>query len=726
MKRLLLSFFALAVPVLLSGCGQSPDEVERTLWETAMYELSTFQFEAARQTFVEIAEERPDEPIGLYAEAAIAEHQMLFWNAMPEYMILVDQQATFEPARYGLWRTLDWNGYTEDAIQSASQWLAAFPSSQLAALSLVQSLLAGQRYERAATLLDSAVVLGLDESVASMIRACSHRARNNFDSAAVFAAQSTPVETAEWYRWAADYMEADHQYDSALVLSHAAWELADGDWEHWWRHFRRMLRLDDRHGVRRMIAELEAVETPPYMVAWVRMEYYTAIGEYNKAKREGVMYIREFEQDLSTLFTDLKYSVNAGDVLSADGNVSVIQGFMEARDLPQQFEDLMDFSLLHAMRDVRIGIEYLAILRGTADKYRNQQGLVITELKSLYGSGQLEEFEELTAELLEEHGDDPSWLVGIGDVLAQTNVQQYDRAYEVYLDALSADRWHYPAIEHNVDLLLWRERPQEAARLFELYPHLADTLPQAAMLLARVKIHNDQVDEAYRIVEAQAEPIRMVIDNYLALDSALRLTHHHEARPQLAELIASVASDIADAVALAAEIAVESRQWDRAIELADRALALDETMISPAVTKAWATFNKGEKADAFEMFVNNSVAERNDTRNNMYYSRALALEGREADRAGNLARMAVFESQGRLDTRLNLAFVYYQIGRYDLSYGEAFKAARLAPKSPQAWFRAGMAQYERGNSEGIDHLRKAINLGLDGEELATARRILGG
>ena len=727
MKRLYFPLILLAIALFGLACSKSPEEKMATLWETVHQQLNDYQFDAARQSLGELAAQQPNVPFDIFGEALIQEHQMRFMDAMADYMALVDQQPNFEPARSALWRSLAWKGFTDDALRTASDWLAAYPGSQDAAMAMVQSLLAAKQYERARALVDSAVALGLEPATASMIRAYSHRLQFHFDTASHYAdtPSEIPADDHEYFRWAADYFEADQQFDSALVLSHKSWAAANGDWSAFWHHFHRLLRLDDRRAARQLIADFEAAGRPEYIIAWLRMKYYTATGDVHQAKREGVLYTRSLEQGISTLRTELIFTRNANDQLSAEGNSDAILGIIESQELPPKFEALVIFDMLYQLKDTRPTNDFLNQLKKVPEEYRDLKGFKITEFSSLHNTGQLDAFADMRRELRSSHGGSADWLVSMADVHAQSSVKDFDIAYEMYLDALEVDRWYYPALEHNVDMLLSRERAGEAAKLFELYPYFVDSLPQAAVLRARVMIHNKQVDDALTLVENRLDPISMVIDNYYALDSALRLTVQYDGRSKLVNVMTTLADGNPDVLAAAAEIALENEEYERALELADQSLAIDPALLSPAVTKAWAAFQTGKKAEAFEQFVNNAVANRNDMRNNMYYSRALAIEGRETDRAGNLARMAVFESGGSLETRLNLSLVYYHIGRVDLSYGEAVKATRLAAGSAEAWFRLGVAQHERGSGDAVASLEKAIKLGLRGDDLNTARQILG-
>ena len=73
---------------------------------------------------------------------------------------------------------------------------------------------------------------------------------------------------------------------------------------------------------------------------------------------------------------------------------------------------------------------------------------------------------------------------------------------------------------------------------------------------------------------------------------------------------------------------------------------------------------------------------------------------------------------------MNLCYVYDREGRYDLSRAEAFKACKVFPKEPEPFFRLGIAMYREGKPEARGQLEKAIELGLWGDWLESARETL--
>ncbi|MEW5993850.1 MAG: hypothetical protein AB1744_05575, partial [Candidatus Zixiibacteriota bacterium] len=140
--------------------------------------------------------------------------------------------------------------------------------------------------------------------------------------------------------------------------------------------------------------------------------------------------------------------------------------------------------------------------------------------------------------------------------------------------------------------------------------------------------------------------------------------------------------------------------------------------------RARALYYLGQRAEAFDIFERNIDSAHFNVTNNYYFSRILATEQTDLNRASNLARRAVFDSRHDLKVWMNLCYVYYQAGRYDLSRGEAGKATHKYATAPEPYFRLGMAMHKEGKEGARENLEKAIELGLRGDHLETARQTL--
>lgn len=94
-----------------------------------------------------------------------------------------------------------------------------------------------------------------------------------------------------------------------------------------------------------------------------------------------------------------------------------------------------------------------------------------------------------------------------------------------------------------------------------------------------------------------------------------------------------------------------------------------------------------------------------------------------------MARQAAFEGYGTYEYIINLADIYYKMGRYDLCRGECMKARHAQKENPYPYFRLGMACFNSKKdgkwfNQAKENLLKAKKLGLSGDFLKEADKAL--
>ena len=83
------------------------------------------------------------------------------------------------------------------------------------------------------------------------------------------------------------------------------------------------------------------------------------------------------------------------------------------------------------------------------------------------------------------------------------------------------------------------------------------------------------------------------------------------------------------------------------------------------------------------------------------------------------------KSPRTLQAFLNLSYVYTQQKRFDLALGQAKKAIRQFPDHPRPFYVMGKVAHHEKKAEYKGAFEQAIALGLAGDELKDARKILG-
>jgi tetratricopeptide (TPR) repeat protein len=140
--------------------------------------------------------------------------------------------------------------------------------------------------------------------------------------------------------------------------------------------------------------------------------------------------------------------------------------------------------------------------------------------------------------------------------------------------------------------------------------------------------------------------------------------------------------------------------------------------------KARAFYGLGRKDDSYKLFDSILAVDSYDPYGSLLYSRVLAEENKNPDKAQNLARQAVLISDPTQQPTLNLAYVYLKTGRPDLATGAGMRGVEMYPQDPEAYFLLGWAQSAANKPGAKENLQKAISLGLTGTQLQAAKELL--
>jgi tetratricopeptide (TPR) repeat protein len=181
-----------------------------------------------------------------------------------------------------------------------------------------------------------------------------------------------------------------------------------------------------------------------------------------------------------------------------------------------------------------------------------------------------------------------------------------------------------------------------------------------------------------------------------------------------------------DVLVLAGNWQAEYGKYDRVAELSAKALEIEPNNQNAATLLAWADFNSGHKAAALKRLDSLYKANSDNPETNMYYSRAQMASNKNMLNAGNYARMAAGSPALGMRAVANLWDYYMQQGQYNFAVGTARQATVTYSAYPLAHYLLGKSLIAYGKQEeGNAELKKAIDLGLGGEDLSDARKLLG-
>ncbi len=166
------------------------------------------------------------------------------------------------------------------------------------------------------------------------------------------------------------------------------------------------------------------------------------------------------------------------------------------------------------------------------------------------------------------------------------------------------------------------------------------------------------------------------------------------------------------------------KNYEKSKELSLKAFELNNKNYDAKVINAFANYKTGQVQSAEQILDTIIIEDRYNSKANMYLAQLLTTEGRDYQKASNLARKAISFSQYGYDEWMTLCFAYYQMGRYDLCLGEATKSSHKYKEFPLPFYWLGLSQFEQDKDGAKENLTKALELGLSGEQLKLANEVL--
>jgi tetratricopeptide (TPR) repeat protein len=708
------------------SCSKSPEERIFDLFQTGTRQVDRYEFDAALATFEKIGDIDPSTPLGHYGSGLVFERQLQYYDALHVYMSITNSSPSFAPAFAGAWRLFTRLEQWNDAVQMAAEYSRLLPDDPEARLILARALMNIQQYGRARKEADRAAELGTDPSLAALVKARAYSLEQQVDSAevALQTAMSTFRESPVFYAWAADYFEAAGLIDSAVSLGRVSVKLASDDFDLIVAQFYRALRHNYFFVARQVIRRLKEHGAGELVTTGLEMFYYLARENQTRARHACDAYYTMAISGISALTYNIIVRGRQLDMYTGSINISAIDRIMQTDHYDPEFQEYMKYFLAVLFASYFDELDGLKQLRTVSPAFFNRKEVRLHTAYCLYRTGQHEEYEQLMSLLSRYHNTQPDWLTGMADIYSDRFVRRYDSAAQYYRKALQKDRWYRPAFEKAVDMYRRLKEPKKALKLFDAYPYFEQRYPEIALLKALCLVEQGDIQQGVDLFKQKFPHVRGDLVRYEEITSLLDKRNRQEERTELYRLLPRINADNAKALVLAAEFESDGDDFQAALNLAEEALSLEGDYIAASVQKARALYGLGNRSKAFEIFERNLEEAEFNVDNNYYFSRILATEQIELKRATDLARRALFDSGHDLKVWMNLSYVYFQIGRYDLSRGEALKAKNSHKEEPEPFFRIGMAMFMEEKEEAKGNLEKAIELGLKGEYLEVARQTL--
>ncbi len=727
MKQIVRILLILSTILLVFGCSKTPEEKMSELRQEFTEKLATFDYKGAEAIVGEMTKLDPTSPSALGSTGMIAEQKLWTVDAFDIYGSLMHLSPDAPEGYLGAYRVQKRLGTFDDAVTTADELGKVDAKNPQSVSILAEAVLQAGLPQLANRIIDSAQKIGLSQGEANFLRARAEFLLGHFDSARTLASSALANKNAtpRYYEVAADYYETIGFADSSMLFSKQEMEAAKKLPLVWIHHFDRSLRLGYFAAAREVMRDVMKTGADSGVYWGMHADYYNSSKRYVEASNASI-YLSSYAgiTNLTRPLHELRATAGMMDMYQVNELLDAVTNpFKNApmSDAARMYLVGYFYSTFAIEAEPRKGVEFIEDTYGPIIGKREFRA---KWMSVLYLSGEFRRFDSLKAIFDQAYAPQYDWQMYVGDMYNRAGASHYEEAKERYENSLRVNPNYLPVFEHYQDMLENQARYQEAVQLYDRFPHFAASTPTLRLRQAAALVLVGQRDQGMQLFEANCKARSGDMRTITRFLDALTLKYDTEGKTQVLNTLAAIAPDNPDVITLLSTDAIDKKDFAKGKELAEKGIRLDPDNAVFHVLIGRARLGMGETETALQMVDSLYPLYQNAPDFVFQYSRLLAENGINLDKAANLARGSVMYSNYGIREYLNLIDIYYQMGRFDLSWNEAANVSATYPTRPEAFYRMGRAGVHIGKPDNKKLLEKSIALGLGGDELTDAKKIL--
>ncbi len=697
------------------------------LLETAYGHLEKFELDKAQKAFDQAAVEAKGHYFDSLGKGLILEQQLFHYDALNEYLDLTELYPDSAVANGGIYRIFTHLGYNDTALVYAARYFELSPESKTAALYKVQGLLNARKFDQAIQELAGPAGKILDEGTVNCIKTQALCYKGNFDSMDTYlgrvlsAASGDPLP----YALAADVLELTDRQDSAMALSRIEAGSVESLVSSLYRHFNRALDNNYYADARHTISLLEQKGAGKEITSALNVMIAKDQKNFTRSRILNSDYLMATPKNVSSLMFDM----DAGGIQFMDPMLMMSQAqavklHMDGLNYNAGLKSFVNTQILLIKSETDMRIDAWKELSALKDSIGETRQVKLGYAYLLYRTGQFDTALISLKELRATYRNQPDWLTTMADIYAHPSIKVIDEALTTYDEALKSDKWYKDAFVHKVQFLRSLGRPKDALNQFEVYPYFDKKFHKLALLKAVCLAENNEFVESMESIESNGIYLKGNLEPFRDLANILKQKYRDDLLTKLAMICAGWAGENVDILVFAARLMADGMNFAKTGELIDQALLIEPGYLESRVQKGRALYGLGKRTEAFNLLDEVMKEDPNDGDVNYYYSKILAGEKLDVDRTTNMARSALRAYYSDEEAFINICEVYVAFGVYNFAYGDATKGTMEHPLSARLWYQLGLAAHKLGRANAEENLKKAIELGLGGDDLKTAQKIL--
>ncbi len=721
------SFCAISLLLIaIVSCSKTSGPKRGGLYGEAMDKVDAYQFDAADSLLAKLAK---TDSLGFgttYGRGVSFEHQMMYYDALQAYLITVSHfpdSGVVDEALNRIFTLLD---SPEEAAEAARRWSELEKGNSTARFRLIQAQIGAGMYQRAEQSLGEALKVGLDKSLGDLLKARLQVISHLFDDAAASVAEARKQgpETPDFMLALADYYEERGLIDSSLWAGARSYELAQNDY-YGFLQFQRSLKHGYFSSARKYVAEMAQKDKSSIPTTILSLFYWRGADERDRLNSLADTLATLRPGAYSTFFFNTEAYRSVGDLGFVALNVASARALSDEKGVHPPFRDFVHWEIIKRITwpypplEVRQQLDSLKGWRETLPRFQ------IMSAGELLADSSRKPFDRKIDSLVSANAQNPVWLIKAGQTLSEATGRGAEKGNLMYRQALKVDPQLPEPVFGMIRNAIRESKFSEAAAVFAEFPGFADRYPEAGLLKGLCDVTLGKTADGLGAFEKSFPLAKGEIAR--ADDIARELLRQGKAdeAKRIASLCVSLSPENSEALMLASEVSYQIGDAQASRDFAERGLKLDPQNSYLMAYRGRAMYALGQKEDAKKIFEDILKRLPSDEAASLIYSRILADENTDPSRAQNLARQALYYGKLSMRPVLNLAYVYYKGGRYDLAMGAAQSAVTAYPGDALAFYYLGMSQYNGKRDGAKGNLQKGLELGLVGENLQIARQTLG-
>lgn len=707
---------------MLAGCSGSSSTGGSDAFSRGEDAINDYRFHESDSLLTVLEKNDSTSARAAYLVGLSKEHQLLLWDAMEHYLRATTRDGGYAPAFGGLARVYSALG-SEVVAADVGRRFAELSKSDPEAWAMYASLLisAGQLPE-ANRAVGQAEAVGYPKEASAFIQARLAFARH--DIAAADASAAMAVNSTSARRAFADYLEDRGFADSAIAISRALYN-DDKSHDAMIEHFFRSLRVGYLTEAREMIREMERRDKTTILprAAWTL--YYDAAQDWTN----GLTAVYQLQEVRPAALSTVAYLYDIG-ARSVNMTVagSASEEMMANVEVLKFHPMLKQYAIYRRISPrVRLMIPPVAVMSLDSVKVAAIRGEL--EFQAWYAFA-LEQWQKVDdtlpsfATFVEPWGNDPARWTAFASTRMGFNPIKAITAETLLTKVLAAQPNFRPAFDSLSEMYLFVADFTKAAALFEQYPHFSQVYPDEAIRQAIALAEAGRGDEA---VTAAERGIAQSAGKSMLLDRLARALVRRGFIPQARTLIEKAATynaDDPDLLAIAARLACDLAECDKALGLIETGLDKEPNHKALRAEKGRALFDSGSEEEGLKLLDDIVMNEGGNGDALLYLSNRMAKLNKDPNRAQDLARQAILACPLYKRANINLAQVYLMTGRPELARGAAQTALTQFQHDAEAYFLLGKALAAENDPGAREVLQQAKQNGLAGDPLREAEALL--